>query len=313
MFELFVNAAKFAVSDDVRKSTSAILDLIRRSPEWERDICTLEAKIVPPFSEQAALLSHLTVSKMTKLGYSSERIEAFKITYFELVSNAFEHGCHSTKDSIRIISDITAAYVSLTVLNPKGHKFDAKRIVEESSFLLEENPFSLTGRGLLVSYKSADSFQSINGNEGVKAVFFEDAVLFKIDVLDELTIIEIIDGLYNPSFERRLITTASNYLQNNLVLDFSKWIGNIHSSVGHRVVLKLNALYAKSGKRIVALLPPLESEVILPDSVVAYSWSEALARISKQNLLVKIKDLYEKNLKGLKRADRERYPTDVPN
>jgi hypothetical protein len=44
MFELFVNAAKFAVSDDVRKSTSAILDLIRRSPEWERDICTLEAK-----------------------------------------------------------------------------------------------------------------------------------------------------------------------------------------------------------------------------------------------------------------------------
>ena len=299
MFELFLNAAKFVVSDDVRKSTSAILDLIRRLPEWERDICTLEAKIGPAFSEQASLLSHLTVSKMTNLGYSAERIEAFKLCFFELVSNAFEHGCRSAKESIRIVIDITVAYVALTVLNSKGYKFDAEGIVREGHRLLKSNPFSQRGRGLLLSFKTADKLRNVEGNEGVKAIFFEDAVLFRIDELKGLTIIEIIDGLYNPSFERRLIATASNYLETDLILDFSRWVADPHSSITSSVVLKLSDLYARSGKRIVALLPPrrFESEVILPDSVIAHSWAEALAKVFKLDLLSNIKALIQRKLR----------------
>lgn len=293
MFDLFLNAARFTVSEDVRKSASAILELIRRSPEWQRDICTLEAKVGRSYSEQAALLAGLTISKMEKLEFPIEATESFRTSYSELVSNAFEHACRKNKDDIKIIIDITKEYVALTVMNPRRRKFDVKSALKKSHSLLVTDPTSRRGQGLLLVAELADTFEGTANMEGVKAVFFQERVRLAVNDIDGLTIIRIVEGLHNPSFKRRLMAVASQYLENDLILDFSYWVAG---SVARFVTLELKDLYEKSGKQVVSLCDP-DSEVTLPDAIVATSWKMALRKASRLDLYRKVMRLQEQQAK----------------
>src|SRR6476659_6920424 len=93
MIELLLGAVKLALSEDARKSAAGLVDFIRRSPDWQKDICTLEAKVDCDSREHAYLLGGLTADKMASLGYAHDAVSAFAYVYRELTSNAFEHGC----------------------------------------------------------------------------------------------------------------------------------------------------------------------------------------------------------------------------
>lgn len=301
MFELFLNAARFAVSEDARKSASGLVEFIRRSPEWQQDICTLQAKISRGFAEQGFLLSGLTASKMENLQYPKEAIEGFKISYSELMTNAFEHGCQpGSKGTIGVEIDITKEYIALIVMNSRGFKFNLSKIVESRRFATSRDPESKRGRGLILVAELADTLEEKDNQEGVKAVFYKGRVSFRTDQVDGLIILELTRGLFNPSIHRRLFEIAVRFLQYDLILDFYRW-----TAVGTVILtqtLQLRDVYARSGKKIVALLFPgddesvpsgfrRESAVKLPTGVVAYSWEEALEKIGRSDLLKKVKQL----------------------
>lgn len=301
MYEVFLNAVRLAVSEDARKSVSALLEFVRRSPEWQQDICTLQARVSRCFAEQGFLLGGLTASKMENLQYPKEVIEAFKISYSELLMNAFEHGCRSgRKTTIGIEIAVTSEYVALTMLNSKGVKFNLDDTIELYRTVISLNPDSRRGRGLMLVAKLADTFESTPNREGVKAVFYKDRVSFQVDQVDGVIILELVTGLFNPSVSRRLFDTAVNFLQNDLILDFRRW-----TTVGTKIVtkaLELGDLYARAGRKIVALLfradpqeyphrePPV-SAVEVPTGVVAHSWEEALNKIGRPDLLEKVRQL----------------------
>jgi len=301
MFELFLNAARFAVSEDVRKSASGIIELIRRSPEWQHDICTLQARVSRSFAEQTYLLSGLTSSKMENLQYPKEAVEAFKISYSELVTNAFEYGCQAgSKGTIGIEIDVTKEYVALTVLNSKGFKLNLSRAIESRRMATSRDPESKRGRGLTLVAELADTLEEKENQEGVKAVFYKDRVSFRIDQVDGLIILELTRGLFNPSIHRRFFETAVRFIQYDLILDFLRW-----TTIGTKIMtqtLELRDLYARSGSKIVALLfreydgnvPSgfqRVSSVRLPTGVIAYSWEEALNKVGRPDLLEKVKQL----------------------
>src|ERR1700676_2790289 len=146
MYDLLLNAAKLAVSEDARKSASALIDLIRRSPEWQRDMCALDAKIEVSHREHAALLADLAATKLSALSFKADAVEAFRTSFSELVANAFEHGC-GDKEAVRISMEISQTYISLTVENPKGNQFDLAACIQRCRSRLKWEPAFRRGRG----------------------------------------------------------------------------------------------------------------------------------------------------------------------
>ena len=277
MFEMILNTAKFAASKDVRQSAASLIEIIRRSPEWQRDIVNLEAKIARTYAEQATLLSGLTISKMKNLGYVDEGITAFEGSFAELVTNAFEHGTRNDQDIVTIIVQITFQYVVLTVLNPKRQKFDPERIMLNNRRELTLNQFQKRGRGLLAVEEWADEIGSVQDKEGVKTIFYKDRVSFEVKKLKEdLVVLRVSSGLLNPSLKRRLLNQADEYLRYNLILDFRQ---KLQITKVPLIILELNELYSKSTKRIVALVTKEHRTVWLPDSIIANTEEEATRKI----------------------------------
>src|SRR6266496_528149 len=105
MIELIIDAVKLIFSEDARKSASGLIDFVRRSPDWQKDICTLEATVDTGSREHAHLLSGLAAEKMKNLKYAARSVADFESVYQELIANAFEHGCKhkpNGKVSIRL-------------------------------------------------------------------------------------------------------------------------------------------------------------------------------------------------------------------
>jgi len=288
MFDLFLNTAKLITSEDARKSASAIIELIRRSPEWQKDICTLEAKIRRSYVEQAILLSDLTTSKMENIHFDSEAITAFKIIFLELIRNAFEHGCKSDKDTVRINIEITKTYVGLSIINPKGRKFNPDDIIETNKSVLKKIPSQLRGRGLLLVKQLSDSLKTIENGIGIKAVVYSDRVLFDSDVFDGLIIITVLSGVYNPALSERLDDEVEKLPQLDVILILRE------SPPGTDVFRKIIELNVKSAARqkIIAIIDD-DSTIMLPAAMIAYTWQEALEKLDKTALINTLPPQYQ--------------------
>lgn len=295
MFEIFLNTAKFITSDDVRKTTSSLIDMIHQSPEWQKDICTMNANIQNKYIEQAIFLLDLTISKMQNMEFKEVSIDDFKIVFFELIRNAFNHGCKEDKDEVKITIEITKTFVSLIVINPKKRRFFIEPIIRTNSRKLQINPNILSGRGLLLVKQLTDSFIMVNDNTGVKIVIYSDRVILKTDIIEDLIILNIEGGFYNPSLSRKLLNEIINTPPYDIVINLNKLSPDTEISTN---VIRIN-LNLGSSRKVVILIDECNlSKTMLPKEITATSWAGALKKIGKMNLLSKIlKYQYESNLK----------------
>jgi hypothetical protein len=262
MIDILLNAAKLVFSEDARKSVSAVVDFIRRSPEWQKDICSLEAKIERSEKELAALLAGLAADKMQIHKYSDRGIDAFRTSYLELTANAFDYGCGidgSGKDKsgqdkyILVGIDVSSYHIAVRVENARGCDFDLIRTLQERRLELFENPGSYRGRGLLLVEDLADSLEQA-GSRSVKAVFYRDRVEFERLNAHDPMILKLTSGIYNPSLSRRTMSIVSAALRgSDVVLDLSAYTSSptlavsmgielhqVGKSTGYRFILKVN-------------------------------------------------------------------------
>jgi anti-sigma regulatory factor (Ser/Thr protein kinase) len=275
MLEFALNAVRIALSADARQSTSALLDLIRRRPEWEKDACTIRARVQKSSSEESAFLCGVCLSKMTALNFGSEAIESFETSYGEISDNAFEHGCWEPNEAVEFELDITPSYVTVKVVNPKARQFDLLNILERAPLTIQANPAQRRGRGLLLVSELADTLESIEAQTGVKAVFFKNRVELVSTTVEGITVLDVKSGVHNPSLERRLTKVALNLNRADLVIDFRRWVAGTRA---YWVVLNLDEAYRKYGRRLVAWLSN-RSEVHLPEHLAAYSWDDIKLRL----------------------------------
>ena len=303
MIELLLGAVKLALSEDARKSASGLIDFIRKSPDWQKDICTLEAKVDCESREHAYLLGGLTADKMTSLGYAPDSVDAFSYVYRELTSNAFEHGCKpASKDRVTVVIEITAHYVSLIVSNPRGMKFDLAALLEQQAAHLKRDSRSKRGRGLVICNEFADALTAVAAGEGLKALFFKPSVVLKLSRLDRLAILHVISGLENPSVRRRIKALAEQNLDRDLILDLGKFKevpGDRRSHPSTTIVtgsLELLETFEKAGRKLIVLVPPNPSANvfrlgIFDPSVLAFSVAEAAQKVGTPQLKAKIERL----------------------
>lgn len=285
MFELILNAAKLATSEDARKSASALIEIIRKSPEWQQDICTLEAKVPKEYEEQALLLSDLTASKLANLEYSQSATDAFISIYFELVRNVFEYGCKKEKDKATIIIEITKTYVSLSVYNPKWRKVDVKNLLGENSDLPNNDSISVRGRGLMLCNELADSLKSISNRTGVKAVIFKDRVDLSLDVYPGLLVIKVKNGDNNPSLIWRLNSLISKYPDERIILHFHRNYGYRRTDVSS-LILRAN-FHTENPNAIRAVLlftGDTDNKFHIPKEMICRTWKEALHKLGKSDM-----------------------------
>jgi anti-sigma regulatory factor (Ser/Thr protein kinase) len=304
MIELLLGAVKLALSEDARKSASGLIDFIRKSPDWQKDICTLEAKVDCDAREHAYLLGGLTADKMTTLGYAPDAVSAFSHVHRELTSNAFEHGCEpASKDRVTIVIEITAHYVSLIVSNPRGIKFNLAALLEQQAAHLKKDDRSKRGRGLVICNEFADSLNAVADGEGVKALFFKPSVVLKVSQLEGLAVIHVLAGLENPSVRRRIKALAEQNLDRDLILDlglFSEASDERHPSTS--IVtgsLELLEMFENAGRRLVVVVPAHPSASvfrlgIFDPSVLAFSSAAAAEKLGKPKLKAKIDRLLRK-------------------
>ena len=294
MIDLLLGAAKLVLSEDARKTASGLIEFIRRSPDWQKDICTLEAKVDADSREHAFLLGGLTADKMRNLGYGPDSINDFGYVYRELTSNAFEHGCkRPTKDRVTIIIDVTAHYISVTIRNPPGANFDLQALLERQMSQLSKDTESKRGRGLVICNEFADSMTAVAEGTAVKALFYKPSVTLKLTKIDNLAIIHVVEGLENPSIRRRIKRLAEQCLDGDLILDLARFPSDKRHREPSTTILtgsiELLEAFQRAGKKMVVLVPPDPSARIFKlgifaPSMLAFSVKEAAKKLGKPSL-----------------------------
>lgn len=344
MYELILNAIKIATSKDTRESASSLIQLAKRSPEWKKDICTIEAKIRKSDREQATLLAELVESKLSNLGYRNATIDDFEVVFDELTSNSFEHGCKVSRSVIQLIIDVSGTYVALTVLNPSRSRFDFDKAIEKAGTKIKRDSLALRGEGLRMVADLADTLEAARENNGVKAVLYRGRVVLRTKVYDDVAIISVTnpDSLFNPSLERRVLASLSEHKGKSVVLDFSTFkfaeqdVANTRQKKRRRrgratsrrrsLVLRALRVHAadlpklpkfrkvarKAATCLVALFDMKSDErpgLNLPHELVASSWAEALEKIGRPELLSKVQPKRQRSRLSVKRRVPAEFTT----
>lgn len=278
MVEILLNAAKLAFSEDARKSVSALVDFIRRTPQWQSDICELEARVDLAHREVAVLLQSLTEAKLQNLDFSADAVAAFRLAAHELIINAFENGCEDDK-AITVALSTSPSYVSVSVHNARGHDFDLYEQLEVSRARLEQNPKSTRGRGLITVEEAADALEQA-GSRGVKAVIYRERVQFERLNAENPAIFKLLGGMYNPSLSRRIVALVGPALaKSDVILNLSVFPSN--PSVAYTTTLQLDELAKSHGRQLVLLLNEgaaiTTSPFALAGLTVVHDWLEAAA------------------------------------
>lgn len=220
-FELAINAVKLAISPEARQSAAALRDLLLSTPEWQKDICTLQASIDPQDTERSVLLRDIIETKLFELEFTPECCEAFCTSYIELYANVIAHGLPDRRDKspkIRMSFDMSPSYVSVTMHNPNKKPIKLNHLMGAALTGFRRNMYAKRGRGLLMIHELSDSFASTD-NGAVKAVFYRDRVDLGLAQTQDITIISIISGHKNPSLARRLLAQIQEVSSTKLIVD----------------------------------------------------------------------------------------------
>ncbi len=275
---------KFLVSKETRETSRTILEAIHKTPEWQRDICTLTLKVDWSSKEITHLIRTLCVEKLSNLGYDVRVVNNFQTSYTELVTNAFEYGCFKIKkEVVEIEVDVTKAYVTLRVKNSKNINFNLNSSLQYATRKLRRDPESLRGRGLLLVNSIADEFKGEEDELTVKAVFYKNYVEIESFEFQNLVVLRLRSGLFNPSCPRRIEETAIRIAANaDLILDLSLWRAEITTVVVTKV-LYLKRIYKEKNRKFVSIV--FKSPIDVPESSIVRSWEDALALIGSPSLL----------------------------
>jgi anti-sigma regulatory factor (Ser/Thr protein kinase) len=241
-----------------------------------RSSLSVEKSIERFDAEEATLIGDLAASAMIELHYQPLIVNDFKLAYHEMTSNAVEHGCTNADDVFHVKVNVTTQFTATTMLNPTGRKFDARSIIEHQRQYLMENPRLRRGRGLLRIIDLADTFAEAKNKEGIKVVFYKDRVTLDIQSKDGISIIKVVSGIYNPSLHRRLLSIVEKYKINNLILDLR---ADSTPTVTSQAIIDIDGLLTRYGRRLVVLID-IDAAILLPSTVIAYSWEDAINKLS---------------------------------
>jgi anti-sigma regulatory factor (Ser/Thr protein kinase) len=290
MIDVIFNAVKFVVSPEFRSSAASIVEHLRKTPEWEKDFCTLDITIPRRSAEQAVFFRDLAAVKLAALTFRPPTVTAFKTSFTELVGNAFEHGCRGLWPRVNIVIEITVSFAALAVYNSRWRRLDLQRQLERARARLDADPGARRGQGLVLVSKLADELRQ-DGPRGVKAVFYPAPVEFNVRTFGDLAVIKLnnAESLDNPAAGRRLLDLASNYLTHHIILNFNVVVDPSGGSKLREAFLELKDLTALSAKSLVVYMPN-NLGIRVPDAMAAFTWENALRKATRPDLVGRVQE-----------------------
>ena len=251
----------------------------------------LDIKLGRANRETGVLLATMASTRMAESHYDAPTLKAFRRVFEELLENGLEYGADVGQE-IDISVDVNNPFTTLTVINANGQRFDLARILQAKQEQIRQNPWLPKGRGLLLANELADTLESTADFQGIRACFYGDTVVFSIELLERLLIIEIAGGLYNPSINRRLYNTIYGYSE------FDALIIHVPGDTSTKVMgawLDLYAILKSRGQRMSVFLGEGWSGWfnvrLLPRELVSYSWEQALLAVWKGRLRTRVDEL----------------------
>lgn len=277
MFELALNTVKVATSKDVRNGIASVVELLTRSPEWQRDSCAIDVTVTNEAAEKLYHLETVVEEKLSSLAFPVAAQDAFRTSLRELFSNAVQHGASGDpRTRISVSIEICPTFVSVTVLNPSGKSVSLPDCFTASSAHLRETKQHGRGRGLFMTYARADTLSVVgdNGDNGVKAVTYRDRVSIKSETRNAATVVVPVSGFTNPSIGRRIVDYLKRHSEGPTIL----------------------CLDPKSGTRYLTGIRAEEkaSRTRLVDSTVVYSivsYIHARADVDDSNVYLVVDDV----------------------
>lgn len=236
---MFIDIAKLLFQKDTRDAVKELVDLLRKKPEWQADLITLDEKLKYADEARAGILVQFLREALLQKQWEAKRAGVAEFVIQEVVDNAFQHGkpVDGSGGVVRINAALSSAWVSCRVTDA-GPGFDLAQVLEKqaagepggltriralASKLLQEgrNTIEVMVRSTpgVIDIAVIDGIQVVTMRGRVREELFDfDAELARIrGALDRTTdvLIDLSDAEYISSRGLRLLTFLHRHTQAN--------------------------------------------------------------------------------------------------
>lgn len=129
---MFIEIAKLLFQKDTRDALKELVELIRKKPEWQADLITLDEKLQYADEARAGILVQFLREALLQKEWQAKRAGVAEFVIQEIVDNAFHHGkpADGSSGKVRVNATLTSAWVSCRVTDA-GAGFDLARTLEQ--------------------------------------------------------------------------------------------------------------------------------------------------------------------------------------
>lgn len=131
---MFIDIAKLLFQKDTRDALKELVALIRKKPEWQADLITLNEKLGYTDEPRAGVLVQFLREVLLKKEWPPKRAGVAEFVIQELVDNAFHHGkpADGSSGAVRINATLTSSWVSCRITDD-GPGFDLAQTLEQQA------------------------------------------------------------------------------------------------------------------------------------------------------------------------------------
>ena len=131
---MFIDIAKLLFQKDTRDALKELVALIRKKPEWQADLITLNEKLGYQDEPRAGILVQFLRELLLKKEWPPKRAGVAEFVIQELVDNAFHHGkpADGSSGAVRINATLTSSWVSCRITDD-GPGFDLAQTLEQQA------------------------------------------------------------------------------------------------------------------------------------------------------------------------------------
>jgi anti-sigma regulatory factor (Ser/Thr protein kinase)/anti-anti-sigma regulatory factor len=282
---MFIDIAKLLFQKDTRDALKELVALIRKKPEWQADLITLNEKLGYTDEPRAGVLVQFLREVLLKKEWPPKRAGVAEFVIQELVDNAFHHGkpADGSSGAVRINATLTSSWVSCRITDD-GPGFDLAQTLEQQA---RGEPSGLSQIHELASKLVQD------GRNTVEVVVRNTLGAIEVMVIDGVQVVSMRGRLGQAEFD--------------LDAEFSRIEAALDPGAPLLIDLSEAQYVASKGLRLLALIHR-RNQALGQQSVLVVTPDSAIAEIVRISRYDKIFDCVTSRPDGLAKLSTKPLP-----
>lgn len=132
MFSDLLSFLRFVTDPETRKTLAGVSSVIAKNQRnWKKDIRTANAKFAGDEAYKVEAFANFLLEELKTCGVSTEKSDKFRIVLYELINNAFEHGCkYASSCRVAVRCTYSRWFIRLEVAD-SGKGFDLDQVLND--------------------------------------------------------------------------------------------------------------------------------------------------------------------------------------